>query len=148
MLAAVGYDGPVEINTFFAGMIALAVVFAAYCSEVLQSAFQAIPRGQYEAGEALGLRRGQTMRKIILPQLVRIALPGLGNLWMALLKDTALVSVIGLSDICARPALPRASPSRPSNSSALPAALPGAGADLLHHLRGHRASLQSIGGRR
>ncbi|WP_377289344.1 ABC transporter permease [Rhizobium sp. SG2393] len=98
-LAALGYEGAVEINTFFAGMIALGVVFSAYCSEVLQSAFQAIPRGQYEAGEALGLRRGQTMRKIILPQLVRIALPGLGNLWMALLKDTALVSVIGLSDI-------------------------------------------------
>ncbi|WP_275782969.1 ABC transporter permease [Pararhizobium gei] len=98
-MASLGYEGPVEINAFVAGMIALGVVFSAYCSEVLFSAFQAIPRGQYEAGDALGLHRGRTMRLIILPQLLRIALPGLGNLWMALLKDTALVSVIGLPDI-------------------------------------------------
>ncbi|WEX86897.1 ABC transporter permease [Sinorhizobium garamanticum] len=98
-LAGVGYEGPVEINAFVAGMIALGVVFSAYCSEVLLSAFKAIPHGQYEAGDALGFHRGKTMRLIILPQLVRIALPGLGNLWMALLKDTALVSVVGLPDI-------------------------------------------------
>lgn len=97
-LATVGYEGAVEINAFVAGMIALGVVFSAYCSEVLLSAFKAIPHGQYEAGDALGLHRGKTMRLIILPQLIRIALPGLGNLWMALLKDTALVSVIGLPD--------------------------------------------------
>ncbi|MDQ0320595.1 polar amino acid transport system permease protein [Pararhizobium capsulatum DSM 1112] len=99
LLASVGYEGPVEINAFFAGMIALGVVFSAYCSEVLMSAFKAIPHGQYEAGDALGFHRGKTMRLIVLPQLIRIALPGLGNLWMALLKDTALVSVIGLPDI-------------------------------------------------
>ena len=98
-LASIGYDEPVEINAFVAGMVALGVVFSAYCSEVLLSAFKAIPHGQYEAGDALGFHRGRTMRLIILPQLVRIALPGLGNLWMALLKDTALVSVIGLPDI-------------------------------------------------
>ena len=53
-MTAVGYEGAVEINAFFAGMIALGVVFSAYCSEVLLSAFKAIPRGQYEAGYALG----------------------------------------------------------------------------------------------
>ena len=100
LLDLAGYDGPpVEINAFLAGVIALSVVFSAYCSEVLLSAFRAIPRGQYEAGYALGLHHGRTMGLIIVPQLVRIALPGLGNLWMALLKDTALVSVVGLSDI-------------------------------------------------
>lgn len=99
MLAYAGYDGRIEINAFFAGMIALGMVFSAYCSEVLLSAFKAIPHGQYEAGNALGLRRSTTMRKIIVPQLVRIALPGLGNLWMSLLKDTALVSIVGLPDI-------------------------------------------------
>lgn len=99
LLATFGYEGAVEINAFFAGMIALGVVFSAYCSEVLLSAFKAIPHGQYEAGDALGFHRGKTMLLIILPQLVRVALPGLGNLWMALLKDTALVSVIGLTDI-------------------------------------------------
>jgi polar amino acid transport system permease protein len=99
LLTSIGYQGAVEINAFFAGMLALGVVFSAYCSEVLLSAFKAIPRGQYEAGYALGLHKGRTMRLIVLPQLIRVALPGLGNLWMALLKDTALVSVIGLPDI-------------------------------------------------
>lgn len=89
----------VEVNSFVAGMIALGVVFSSYASETFLSAFRAIPRGQYEGGHAIGLTGMQTMRLVILPQLIRIALPGLGNLWMALLKDTALVSVIGLSDI-------------------------------------------------
>ena len=91
-------DG-VEINSFVAGMFALGVVFSSYASEVFLSAFRAIPHGQYEGGHAIGLRYGQTMRLVILPQLFRIALPGLANLWLILIKDTALVSVIGLSDI-------------------------------------------------
>jgi polar amino acid transport system permease protein len=99
LLQNFGYEGKIEINAFVAGMIALGIVFAAYCSEVLQSAFKAIPLGQYEGGYAIGLSKGKTMRLVVLPQLVRIALPGLGNLWMTLLKDTALVSIIGLSDI-------------------------------------------------
>lgn len=89
----------VEINAFVAGMVALGVVFSSFASEVLLSAFRAIPRGQYEGGYAIGLSNWQTMRLVVLPQLVRIALPGLSNLWLILLKDTALVSVIGLSDI-------------------------------------------------
>ncbi|KGF68100.1 ABC transporter permease [Hoeflea sp. BAL378] len=93
-----GFDEGFEINSFAAGVIALSLVFSAYASEVLSSAFKAIPKGQYEAGNSLGLRPAKTMRLIILPQLVRIALPGLGNLWMNLLKDTALISVIGLGD--------------------------------------------------
>ncbi|MNE42327.1 Arginine ABC transporter permease protein ArtQ [compost metagenome] len=80
-------------------MIALAVVFSSYSSEVLLSAFKAIPKGQYEAGDSLGLRRSRTMLLIVLPQLVRIALPGMTNLWMILLKDTSYVSIIGLTDI-------------------------------------------------
>lgn len=89
----------IEINAFVAGMVALGVVFSSYASEVFLSAFRAIPQGQYEAGYAVGLTKWQTLRLIVLPQLVRIALPGLTNLWMILVKDTALVSVIGLSDI-------------------------------------------------
>jgi polar amino acid transport system permease protein len=96
---ALGFETGVEINSFLAGVIALALVFSSYASEVFLSAFRAIPKGQYEGGYALGLRRGTVMRKIVLPQLIRIALPGLGNLWMILLKDTALVSAIGLTDI-------------------------------------------------
>ena len=89
----------IEINSFVAGMVALGVVFSSYASEVFLSAFRAIPQGQYEGGYAIGLSYWKTMRLVILPQLVRIALPGLSNLWLILLKDTALVSVIGLSDI-------------------------------------------------
>jgi polar amino acid transport system permease protein len=94
-----GYTGTIEINSFIAGMFAMGTVFSSYASEVFLSAFRAIPKGQYEGGYAIGLSYGQTMLKVILPQLIRIALPGLGNLWMILLKDTALVSAIGLADI-------------------------------------------------
>lgn len=94
-----GGSGGVEINSFAAGMVALGAVFSSYASEVFLSAFRAIPRGQYEGGYALGLSHLKVMRLVVLPQLMRIALPGLGNLWLILLKDTALVSVIGLSDI-------------------------------------------------
>lgn len=99
LVQLVSPETTVEINSFVAGMIALGVVFSSYASEVLLSAFRAIPHGQYEGGFAIGLTRFQTMRLVVLPQLVRIALPGLANLWLILLKDTALVSVIGLSDI-------------------------------------------------
>lgn len=98
----VGFFSPgstLEINSFVAGMIALGVVFSSYASEVFLSAFRAIPHGQYEGGYSIGLSKRQTMRLVVLPQLIRIALPGLSNLWLILLKDTALVSVIGLSDI-------------------------------------------------
>jgi len=89
----------IDVNSFVAGMVALGVVFSSYSSEVFLSAFKAVPRGQYEGGFSIGLSRWQTMRLVVLPQLIRIALPGLANLWLILLKDTALVSAIGLSDI-------------------------------------------------
>ncbi|MCP1199486.1 ABC transporter permease [Notoacmeibacter sp. MSK16QG-6] len=98
-LRAIGIETVVEINAFAAGMIALGLVFAAYASEVFISAFAGIADGQSEASRALGIGRLTTMRRVIMPQLFRLALPGLGNLWLILLKDTALVSVIGLSDI-------------------------------------------------
>ncbi|MBP1850945.1 ABC transporter permease [Rhizobium halophytocola] len=98
-LAAMGVDTRVEINAFVSGMIALGVVSSSYCAEVIFAAFQAIPRGQFEGGHALGLHRGQIMSLVVLPQLVRIALPGITNLWMILLKDTSYVSIIGLADV-------------------------------------------------
>ena len=92
-------DAYVEVSSFIAGMIALGAVSASFASEVFMAALGGIPKGQFEAASALGLSRFTTMRKIVLPQLIRLALPGLGNLWLVLLKDTALVSVIGLADI-------------------------------------------------
>lgn len=87
-----------DISPFLSGMIALGFVFSAFASEVFLSAFRAIPGGQREGAMAVGLSRFHMMRLVILPQLIRIALPGLGNLYMNLLKDTSLVSVVGLAD--------------------------------------------------
>ena len=92
-------DAAIEVNSFVSGMVALGVVFSAFASEVFLSAFRAIPRGQYEGGYAIGLTASQTMLLVILPQLLRIALPGLANQWMILVLNTSLVSAIGLSDI-------------------------------------------------
>ena len=88
-----------QINSFIAGMVALGAVFSAYAAEVFQSAFKGIAKGQYEAGTALGLGWLRTLRLVIVPQLLRLALPGLSNLWLILLKETALVSAIGLPDL-------------------------------------------------
>lgn len=90
---------PFEISPFVAGMVALGFVLSSYASEVFLSAFRAIPEEQSESAFALGLRRRQVLRWVILPQLIRLALPGLSNLWLSLLKDTALVSVITLNDL-------------------------------------------------
>lgn len=92
----------VQISSFVAGVIALGLIFASYASEVFRGAFLAIPKGQIEAAKALGLNRTQAFRLIKLPQAWRHALPGLGNLWLVLLKDTALLSLIGLADLMMR----------------------------------------------
>lgn len=91
-----------ELSAFAAGSIALGLCFGAYATEVFRGALLAIPRGHREAGQALGMSRPRIFWRIILPQMWRIALPGLGNLFMILMKDTALVSVIGLEEIMRR----------------------------------------------
>jgi polar amino acid transport system permease protein len=91
-------DTTIDVNSFVAGMIVLALIFSSYASEVFLSAFRAIPKGQYEGGYAIGLSNWLTMRKVIVPQLLRIAFPGLENCWLSLLKDTSLVSVVGLAE--------------------------------------------------
>lgn len=97
--ALLGGETAIEINAFAAGMVALGIMFSSYASEVFLGAFQVIPKGQYEGAYSVGLSYPCAMRLVVVPQLIRIALPGLGNLWLILLKDTALVSVIGLADI-------------------------------------------------
>ena len=92
-------SGYFELSPFLAGVLALGMVFGGYASEVLRGAWQALDHGQLEAAQALGVRRFTIFRLIELPQLLRLALPGLGNLWINLLKDTALVSVIALNDL-------------------------------------------------
>jgi polar amino acid transport system permease protein len=83
---------------FAAGALALALVFGAYSSETFRGGFLAVPLGQIEAARAFGMSPAQTFFRIRLPQAWRFALPGIGNLWQGLLKDTSLVSVLGLEE--------------------------------------------------
>ncbi|RUW70651.1 MULTISPECIES: ABC transporter permease subunit [unclassified Mesorhizobium] len=89
----------VEVNAFTAGVIALTVVFSGYATEVFRGAIAAVPAGQTEAAKSLGLNSWQRWLFIVGPQMLRLALPAYGNLWISLFKDTALVSVVGLTDI-------------------------------------------------
>lgn len=91
--------GPIEFDPFAAGVLALGMVFGAYAGEVLRGAFQALDPGQSEAGRAVGMNERTIFLRIRLPQVWRFALPGLGNLWVGLLKDTSLVSVITLNEL-------------------------------------------------
>ncbi|MCQ0092440.1 ABC transporter permease [Roseovarius sp. M141] len=88
-----------SVSPFLAGLIALSLVISAYGSEVVRAALNAIGKGQTEAAQSLGLSPCQTFRLVILPQMWRHAIPGFGNLWVILLKDTSLVSIIALSDL-------------------------------------------------
>jgi polar amino acid transport system permease protein len=102
---ALALDVHLELNAFVAGVIALAVVVSAYSSEVWVAAISAIPKGQSEAAASLGLSKRQTFRTVVLPQLFRIALPGLGNIWTILLKDTSLISTLAVMDLLREPLL-------------------------------------------
>lgn len=94
-----GYQGRIDISPFWAGVAALSIMFGAYATEVFRMAFQDIPKGQWEAAQSIGMRPIQTLTRIILPQVWLVALPGLGNLTLVLLKDTALISIVGLHDL-------------------------------------------------
>jgi His/Glu/Gln/Arg/opine family amino acid ABC transporter permease subunit len=84
---------------FGAGVFALGIVFGAYASETFRGGFLAVPPGQLEAARAFGMKRRQVFFLIHLPQAWRFALPGIGNLWQGLVKDTSLVSVVGLEEL-------------------------------------------------
>jgi histidine transport system permease protein len=91
--------GQIDIDPFFAGVATLAFIYGAYFTETFRGAFQAVPVGQIEAAMAYGMTRGNTFRKVLFPQMLRHALPGIGNNWQVLIKSTALVSIIGLTDV-------------------------------------------------
>ncbi|RJX76969.1 ABC transporter permease [Pseudomonas sp. LS-2] len=89
----------IEIDPFAAGVITLGFIYGAYFTETFRGAILAVPRGQVEAGTAYGLSRSQRFRFVVFPQMMRFALPGIGNNWQVVLKATALVSIIGLADL-------------------------------------------------
>jgi His/Glu/Gln/Arg/opine family amino acid ABC transporter permease subunit len=94
-----GYDIRVDFNSFLAGVATIGFIYGAFSTEVFRGAYLAVPRGQIEAARACGMSRTLAVRRILLPQMWRFALPGLGNVWMVLMKATALVSVIELEEL-------------------------------------------------
>ncbi|WP_338569637.1 arginine ABC transporter permease ArtQ [Erwinia billingiae] len=88
-----------DVSPFLCGVIALSILYASYASQTLRGALKAVPVGQWESGQALGMKAPAIFFRLILPQMWRHALPGLGNQWLVLLKDTALVSLISVNDI-------------------------------------------------
>ena len=94
-----GYDGYIDLPVFGVGVLCLGLSAGAYSTEVIRGAVQAIPRGQLEAAHAIGMNARLRFWRIIIPQAARFALPGLGNIWQFALKDTSLISIVGLVEV-------------------------------------------------
>jgi His/Glu/Gln/Arg/opine family amino acid ABC transporter permease subunit len=89
----------IRLNAFTAGVIGLTLNYSAYLSEVYRGGIQAVPRGQHDAAAALGMTNALAMRRIVLPQAIRIVIPTLGNYFISLFKDTALCSVVSIQEV-------------------------------------------------
>jgi len=94
-----GYDGYIEINAFITGAFSIGIISGAYSTEVFRGAIQSIDKGQFEACKVLGLNKYVYSFKIVIPQMLRLAIPNLSNVWQITLKDTSLISVTGLVEI-------------------------------------------------
>ena len=94
-----GYNEYIEINAFLTGSFAIGIISGAYSTEVFRGALQSIDRGQYEASKVLGIKKNIQFIKVIMPQMLRLAIPNLSNVWQITLKDTSLISVTGLVEI-------------------------------------------------
>lgn len=95
----IGIEGFVGVPPFAAGALAVGIVSGAYQAEVYRGAYLAIARGELEAAKSVGMARLLMFRRIIAPQVLRFAIPGLGNLWQVALKDSSLISVTGLAEL-------------------------------------------------
>ena len=94
-----GYFEYIEINAFTTGSLAIGIISGAYSTEVFRGAIQSIDKGQFEAAKVLGISKFGQFYKIIMPQMLRLAIPNLSNVWQITLKDTSLISVTGLVEI-------------------------------------------------
>ena len=94
-----GYNEYIEINAFLTGSFAIGIISGAYSTEVFRGALQSIDKGQFEASKVLGFKKHIHFLKIIMPQMLRLAIPNLSNVWQITLKDTSLISVTGLVEI-------------------------------------------------
>jgi arginine/ornithine transport system permease protein len=99
LLELSGTGATLDINPFGAGVLTLGFIYGAYMTETFRGAILAIPRGQFEAAAAFGMRPLQVFVRITAPQMARYALPGFTNNWLVLIKATALVSLIGLHEM-------------------------------------------------
>jgi His/Glu/Gln/Arg/opine family amino acid ABC transporter permease subunit len=93
------FDIEIDFNPLIAGVATIGFIYGAFSTEVFRGSYLSVPRGQIEAAKAAGMSRILLFRRILLPQMWRFALPGLGNVWMVLIKATALVSVIQLPEL-------------------------------------------------
>ncbi|RBM51588.1 arginine ABC transporter permease ArtQ [Vibrio tarriae] len=89
----------VDISPFVAGVLTIGFIFGAYMAETFRGAILAVDKGELEAAKAYGMSAAMSFRRVLLPQMIRHAIPGFGNNWLVLLKTTALVSIIGLEDM-------------------------------------------------
>ena len=94
-----GYNEYIEINAFITGSFAIGIISGAYSTEDFRGAIQSIDKGQFEASKVLGIKKHIQFFKIIMPQMLRLAIPNLSNVWQITLKDTSLISVTGLVEI-------------------------------------------------
>ena len=94
-----GYNEYIEINAFITGSFAIGIISGAYSTEVFRGAIQSIDKGQFEASKVLGLKKPIHFFKVIMPQMLRLAIPNLSNVWQITLKDTSLISVTGVVEI-------------------------------------------------
>ncbi len=108
-----GYQGFIGMPAFLTGTLALGVVSAAYQSEVFRGAFNSVARGELEAASAVGMRPWPKFRRIIAPLVLRYAIPGLGNTWQLVLKESALISVTGLVELLRQSQIAAGSTRRP-----------------------------------
>ena len=108
-----GGDGFINLPLFVTGMSCIGFSSGAYCAEVIRGAVLAVPKGQIEAGRAIGMGSRTLFVRILVPQVARLALPGLGNIWQLTLKHTALISVIGLVEIMRQSAVAAGSTRKP-----------------------------------
>ena len=99
ILESFGIDTIIDVNPFIAGVITIGFIYGAFATEVFRGAILAVPKGQLEAAHAFGMPRLLVVRRVLLPQVWRFALPGLGNVWLVLIKATALISVIQLPEL-------------------------------------------------
>ena len=113
IMLALGSEDYVDVNPFVAGVVSIGFIYGPYMTETFRGAILAVPRGQLEAGHAYGMSGMQVFGRILMPQMVRHALPSFGNNWLVLLKTTALLSIVGLEDMVRRARLAAGSTHEP-----------------------------------